>query len=182
MFRGTRGPRIGVHAKPSAEAAAGQAASARPARESFELLGVAILRCLADPSPSAGTKISPLTALSKRAAIAASSGEERLDFPQSRGKPRPCLDPRISFHRYASRKKSPDRNLDDLVPSVASKPISLTALELRTRFILSHVRLNEKPILALPCAYRGGRFRRDGSNYLKEMVEREGIEPSTPAL
>jgi integrase len=43
-------------------------------------------------------------------------------------------------------------------------------------------KLNEKPILALTLRLPWNGFPADGSNYLKEMVEREGIEPSTPAL
>jgi hypothetical protein len=43
-------------------------------------------------------------------------------------------------------------------------------------------KLNEKPILALTLRLPWSAFTGDGPNYLKEMVEREGIEPSTPAL
>jgi hypothetical protein len=43
-------------------------------------------------------------------------------------------------------------------------------------------KLNETPILALTLRLPWSAFPGDGSNYLKEMVEREGIEPSTPAL
>ena len=43
-------------------------------------------------------------------------------------------------------------------------------------------KLNEKPILALTLRLPWSAFPGDGSNYLKGMVEREGIEPSTPAL
>jgi hypothetical protein len=43
-------------------------------------------------------------------------------------------------------------------------------------------KLNEKPILALTLRLPWSAFPDDGSNYLIKMVEREGIEPSTPAL
>lgn len=43
-------------------------------------------------------------------------------------------------------------------------------------------KLNEKPILALTLRLPWNEIPGDCSNYLKEMVEREGIEPSTPAL
>ena len=43
-------------------------------------------------------------------------------------------------------------------------------------------KLNEKPILALTLRLPWISFPGDGSNYLIRMVEREGIEPSTPAL
>jgi integrase len=43
-------------------------------------------------------------------------------------------------------------------------------------------KLNEKPILALTLRLPWTGFLGDGSNYLKKLVEREGIEPSTPAL
>ena len=43
-------------------------------------------------------------------------------------------------------------------------------------------KLNEKPILALTLRLPWSSFSGDGSNYLIRMVEREGIEPSTPAL
>jgi hypothetical protein len=43
-------------------------------------------------------------------------------------------------------------------------------------------KLNEKPILALTLRLPRNEFPGDCSNYLKELVEREGIEPSTPAL
>jgi hypothetical protein len=41
---------------------------------------------------------------------------------------------------------------------------------------------NEKPILAHTLRLPWSAFPADCSNYLKGMVEREGIEPSTPAL
>ena len=43
-------------------------------------------------------------------------------------------------------------------------------------------KLNERPILALTLRLPGSEFLIGPSNYLKELVEREGIEPSTPAL
>jgi integrase len=43
-------------------------------------------------------------------------------------------------------------------------------------------KLNEKPILALTMRLPLSTFPDSASNYLKELVEREGIEPSTPAL
>ena len=43
-------------------------------------------------------------------------------------------------------------------------------------------KLNEKPILALTLRLPWSGFPVDSSNYLIKMVEREGIEPSTPAL
>ena len=43
-------------------------------------------------------------------------------------------------------------------------------------------KLNERPILALTLRLPWSAFPCDGSNYLKKLVEREGIEPSTPAL
>jgi integrase len=43
-------------------------------------------------------------------------------------------------------------------------------------------KLNEKPILALTLRLPWTAFPGYGSNYLKKLVEREGIEPSTPAL
>ena len=43
-------------------------------------------------------------------------------------------------------------------------------------------KLNEKPILALTLRLPWTAVSAGGFNYLNEMVEREGIEPSTPAL
>jgi integrase len=43
-------------------------------------------------------------------------------------------------------------------------------------------KLNEKPILALTLRLPWTTFPGEGFNYLNGMVEREGIEPSTPAL
>lgn len=43
-------------------------------------------------------------------------------------------------------------------------------------------KLNEKPVLALTLRLQWRALAGGGSNYLKEVVEREGIEPSTPAL
>jgi hypothetical protein len=43
-------------------------------------------------------------------------------------------------------------------------------------------KLNEQPILALTLRLPSSAFPGGASNYLKELVEREGIEPSTPAL
>jgi len=43
-------------------------------------------------------------------------------------------------------------------------------------------KLNEKPILALTLRLLWSTFPAGNSSFLKEMVEREGIEPSTPAL
>lgn len=43
-------------------------------------------------------------------------------------------------------------------------------------------RLNQKPILALTLRLPWSALPVDGSNYLIKMVEREGTEPSTPAL
>jgi hypothetical protein len=48
--------------------------------------------------------------------------------------------------------------------------------------VVSNIEFNEKPILALTLRLPWSQFPVDCSNYLKEMVEREGIEPSTPAL
>lgn len=43
-------------------------------------------------------------------------------------------------------------------------------------------KLNEKPILALTLRRPRSVFPAGSPNYLKELVEREGIESSTPAL
>jgi hypothetical protein len=43
-------------------------------------------------------------------------------------------------------------------------------------------KLNERPVLALTLRLPWSAFSGGSSNYLIRMVEREGIEPSTPAL